>query len=333
MVTFMRSTAMTTAAKILRIVVASPSDVQPERQAVQAVVDELNRGAAKDRGLRLEVSRWETDAYPGFHEDGAQGLIDPILKVEDSDLLVGIFWKRFGKAVKDAKSGTEHEILRAYEAWKKNSRPQIMVYFNQSPYKPKTSEEALQWSMVLDFQKNFPKEGLWWPYKGKHDFEQLLRMHLQNFLCQKFPLRERVSTGHEDSVATAPVPDVRVEARVGVVGADPAVGGPPRLMLVVTVQNHSPVAVNLQNVFLALTNGQQLMFTHDAVTNEPNVGCALQPGDSFDVFMLPSEVFALLRKHSCEPAFAVVRDRIGREYRSTEVSMKVAMDDLRRLQS
>ncbi|TAM83490.1 MAG: hypothetical protein EPN47_05110 [Acidobacteria bacterium] len=324
---------MTTTAKILRIVVASPSDVQPEREAVRDVIDELNRGAAKDRGLRLEVSRWETDAYPGFHEDGTQGLIDPILKVEDSDLLVGIFWKRFGKAVKDSKSGAEHEVLRAYEAWKKNSRPQIMVYFNQSPYKPKTSEEALQWSMVLEFQRNFPKEGLWWPYEGKHNFEELLRSHLQNFLHDKFPLGEGLSAGYETDVITSPIPDVRVQARVAVVGPDPIAGGSPRLMLVVTAQNHSPIAVKVQNAFLALTDGRQLTFTLDAVTGEPNVGCALQPGDSYDFFMLPSEVFAVLRKHSCEPAFAVVRDRIGREYRSTEVSMKVTMGDLRRLQS
>ena len=71
--------------RILRVLVASPGDVQAEREAVPKVVEGLNRGIAADRGLHLEVYRWETDAYPGFHAEGPQGLIDPILRIEDSD--------------------------------------------------------------------------------------------------------------------------------------------------------------------------------------------------------------------------------------------------------
>jgi len=53
--------------KILRIVLSSPADVQEERRIMQDVIEELNRGVADDHGLRLELSRWETDDFPGFH--------------------------------------------------------------------------------------------------------------------------------------------------------------------------------------------------------------------------------------------------------------------------
>src|SRR5262245_46946114 len=174
-------------AKILRIVVASPGDVQAERDTLTSVVDELNRGIATDRGLRLELARWETDAYPGFHLEGPQGLIDPILRIETCDILIGIFWKRFGTPVIDAQSGTEHEFRSGYEAWKRAGRPHIMVYFNQQAYSPKTREETDQWGQVLDFQRNFPKEGLWWPYRGRTQFERLVRNHLTQFLRQQGP--------------------------------------------------------------------------------------------------------------------------------------------------
>ena len=78
---------------LLRIVVASPGDVQPERDALPAVLAELNRGIAATQHLRLELGRWETDTYPGFHPEGPQGLIDPILRIEDCDVLLGIFWR------------------------------------------------------------------------------------------------------------------------------------------------------------------------------------------------------------------------------------------------
>ena len=147
--------------------VASPGDVQPERDVLPSVIEELNRGVAADRGLHLVLARWETDTYPGFHLEGPQGLIDPILRITDCDLLIGIFWKRFGTPTADGKTGTEHEFNLAYEAWKEKQSPQIFVYFNQKAYTPKSKAEAEQWGQVLDFRDKFPKEGLWWPYKGK----------------------------------------------------------------------------------------------------------------------------------------------------------------------
>jgi len=175
-------------ARILRIVVASPNDLKAERAIVPRVVEGLNKGIAADRGLRLEVTRWETDTYPGFHPEGPQGLIDPILHIEDCDVVIGIFWKRFGTPTKDGTTGTEHEIRRAYEAWKKQQRPQVMVYFNQKPSAPQSHGEAVQWSQVLKFREEFPKKGLWWPYNGTTHFEQLLRDHLTNFIRNKFPI-------------------------------------------------------------------------------------------------------------------------------------------------
>lgn len=179
---------MSSEAKVLRMVVASPGDVQAERDLVAAVVDQVNHGVAKERGIILQVSRWEKDSFPGFHAQGPQGLIDSILQIPDCDIFIGIFWKRFGTAVTDAQSGTEHEYKLAYEAWKQRGQPQIFFYFNQKPYSPKSREETDQWGMVLDFQMSFPKEGLWWPYKGKQNFAALLRDHLENYLRSQFPL-------------------------------------------------------------------------------------------------------------------------------------------------
>ncbi|WP_321477868.1 SpoIIE family protein phosphatase [uncultured Paludibaculum sp.] len=174
--------------RILRVVVASPGDVQRERDLVPAVLEELNRSICVDRNLRLEAVRWETDAYPGFHLDGPQHLIDGVLKIDDCDLLIGLFWKRFGTPVDDASSGTEHEIRNAIAAWRRKGLPQVMVYFNQKAYKPRNKSEADQWGQVLQFQEEFPKEGLWWPYAGPGKFEAILRRHLTAYVRAAFPI-------------------------------------------------------------------------------------------------------------------------------------------------
>jgi hypothetical protein len=174
--------------RVLRVVIASPGDVAAERDIAAAVLEDLNRSIAADRGVRLEAVRWETDTYPGFNADGPQGLIDPILRIQDSEVLIGIFWRRFGTPTMGAASGTEHEFRVAYEAWKQNGRPHVMVYFNQKPYTAQSKEDTDQWGRVLEFKSTFPQEGLWSPYKGITQFEKLLRTHLTNFIRASIPV-------------------------------------------------------------------------------------------------------------------------------------------------
>jgi len=150
---------------------------------------------AADRGLHLEGVRWETDARPGFHSEGPQGLIDDELRLDDVDLVVAIFWKRFGTPVPDADSGTEHEIRNAYRHWQETGRPDIMAYFNQRPYAPRSKDETDQWGRVLAFQAAFPKQGLWWPYKGKTGFERLLRTHLAKWIRTRLSSSGAVAEG------------------------------------------------------------------------------------------------------------------------------------------
>jgi len=177
--------------QIVRVVVASPVDVQAERDALAAVIDDLNKSLAIDRALRLELVRWETDASPGFHPKGPQWLIDSFLRIDEADVVIGIFWKRFGTPVDDASSGTAHELRLAHDAWSTKGKPQVMVYFRDSPYAPKTKEETDQWGYVLKFKSEFPREGLWWAYSDLAEFERLLRVHLMRFVSGVFPLENR----------------------------------------------------------------------------------------------------------------------------------------------
>jgi AAA domain len=170
---------------VLKVVAVSPGDVQLERDLLEKVVSELNRGLAGEFELVLELWRWETDSYPGLHLKGPQGLIDNLMRLEESEIVVGIFWKRFGTPTGDARSGTEHELRRAWASWQKEGHPQVFVYFNQAPYYPQSPEEAEQWAAVLKFRSELPKEQLYWSYIGISQFEDLVRAHLTNFLRQR----------------------------------------------------------------------------------------------------------------------------------------------------
>jgi len=178
---------------VVRVAVVSPGDVVRERRAAQRVVDELNRGVAADRRCQLSLWRWETNARPGVHLDGPQGLIDDLMEIQDADVVVGVFWKSFGTPTKEAGSGTEHELRRAWAAWQDNRSPEVMVYFCTRRYAPETPEEVAEWGRVLDFRRAMPEEQFWWRYTTVTEFEALLREHLTRFLLKRLPTPERRS--------------------------------------------------------------------------------------------------------------------------------------------
>jgi hypothetical protein len=173
--------------QVLRVVVASPGDVAAERGIVDSVALELNRTVAADRKVRLEVARWETDAYPGFHVEGPQGICDRVLRIEDCDLLVGIFWTRFGKPTPDGMTGTEHEIHKAISSWQNKSSPHVMVFFNSAAPNLRSGPERRQWALVAEYRERFPADGLVWEYDGAPRFEHEFRKCLSNYLRERFP--------------------------------------------------------------------------------------------------------------------------------------------------
>lgn len=120
-------------------------------------------------------------------------MIDTILNIENCEILIGIFWKRLGTPIKQGgKTGTEHEFYKAYEAWKENGKPHIMLYFKTKQYFPKTSGESEQQTAVLKFKESFPKEGLYWEYRTLNEFKENVLKHLT------YHLRKYQSIKHLD---------------------------------------------------------------------------------------------------------------------------------------
>jgi hypothetical protein len=96
----------------LRIFLASPSDVQPERLRVEKVVREMNL-TLSNQGLQLELLRWETHTFPDFGEYPQTVIQDQI--GSDYDIFVGVLWSRIGTPTPRYPSGTLEEFDTAYQ--------------------------------------------------------------------------------------------------------------------------------------------------------------------------------------------------------------------------
>jgi len=181
------------AARVYRIVVVGPSDVEGHYSVVRRVADELNH-QFEPLHLFLHVVDWRRDAYPAPHAAGGQGQVASDLRIEDSDIFIAIFWKRFGESVKGGKSATAGEVMSAYAAWEIKQRPRVMVYFDQKPHKAQTTWESDQERSVLEFRDEVKSKMLYTSdFIGEFEFESKVRGGLHKYLVDQLKSKAGVS--------------------------------------------------------------------------------------------------------------------------------------------
>ncbi|MBZ5726480.1 MAG: SUMF1/EgtB/PvdO family nonheme iron enzyme [Acidobacteriia bacterium] len=175
-------------ARIVTLFVASPGDVAIERNHVADVATALNRNMADERNVQFKVLGWKTDVRPRVHQQGPQGPIDEDLPIEKCDIVVGILWKRFGTPMPKmgGETGTEHEIRAAIAASGKSGKPEVVICFNDAPYRPKDVAESKQATRVLEFREEIP--GLELAYDGAEDFRDKIRDYLEKYLKAHYPV-------------------------------------------------------------------------------------------------------------------------------------------------
>lgn len=170
---------MKRARSVVRVFLASPGDMYPERASVERVVAELNRSIAPSLGILIELVRWE-DMLPGM------GRIEQIIldqaEIEHTDTFIGILWNRFGTPTGRADSGTEEEFQVAYQAWLQSNKPRIMFYFCQRPANFQTEQEILQKAHVINFRQKISNLGLVREFQETLGFEALCRQDLTRHL-------------------------------------------------------------------------------------------------------------------------------------------------------
>ena len=142
--------------KEINIFIASPGDVKEERGIVREICDELNRSTLlKPFGISFEATGWE-DAFPS--PGRPQEVINKL--VDECDIFVCIFHKRYGTPTGEEESGTLEEFLNAYDSWKEYKKPHIMFYFKKVEIGSSSDLKDPQLIKVFDLKEKIVNEKL-----------------------------------------------------------------------------------------------------------------------------------------------------------------------------
>ncbi len=170
--------------EVLTIFLASPGDVQTEREQARQVIEDINRTIGRDKEVHFDVVGWETNAYPSYGSDGQDIINQQIADMAKYDLFLGILWNRFGQPTPRAGSGTEEEFDRAAASYSQTGRPNIMFYFNQTSSNLTSLQDTEQKMKVLQFKEKVRSRALTWDYNGVQDFRVQFQRHLSTWLIR-----------------------------------------------------------------------------------------------------------------------------------------------------
>jgi hypothetical protein len=166
----------------ITVAIASPSDVQTEREAVQKVFTKWNDDNPQMAFLHPKM--WE-NATPemGGHP---QHILNKKL-IDNSDLLVAILHSKLGTPTPNANSGTVEEI-REFITQKGPRR--AMLYFCKRPLPVDIDPAEL--TRLNEFKTNMRQQGLYAEYTTRDEFQEQLYRHIdvkvQQFLAGELPL-------------------------------------------------------------------------------------------------------------------------------------------------
>ncbi len=164
---------------LLHLTLCGPGDVQKEINIAREVITDWNTQHGDGLALFVKHQHWKTDAYPDA-SDRAQGVINGQL-IDSADILVAIFWTRFGSPTGISDSGTEEEIRRGIDLKK-----QVAVYFSELEPLP-AGTDSVQLRRLNSFREEMRPKSLCWSFHRRQEFRELFATHLAKIVHKLRP--------------------------------------------------------------------------------------------------------------------------------------------------
>ena len=276
-----------------------------ERDALTDMVRLWNAQIGKMLNVRVDLVRWESHGTPDMSQPAQAVLNEQLL--EDCELAIAVFWTRVGTATQDFESGSVEEIERLL---KRGVR--VLIYFCERDL-PQATFTDDQFARLQKLRQSYTARGLVWTYKEIQGLREQVSLHLSTVISGMLSQARAAETrNYGFGKLTAAIPDVRVSVSGGISVTHE---GSPFHLMIISVENHSPIKVYISRVAVELDRDEELFIKQDLLTGAFNSRRELNPGQCLDFHILPSQLWKFRdRIFKC----AVAIDEIRRRYRSPD---------------
>lgn len=186
-------------ATVLEVLIASPGDVEQERDEIEQAIYDWNSQYGRDLGIVLIPRRWENDFNPGYSRyHDTQGLLNKQF-VHGADFVIGVFWSKLGSPTQNFPSGTLEELDHFISTGK-----EVMLYFVDRPIPMSTARGFSEATKVIEYRSKYQESGLYGIYKGKVQVKDHLYSMLRKY-------KRSMSIPEKSKVPSLYTPEVTAE--------------------------------------------------------------------------------------------------------------------------
>lgn len=258
--------------RIVRVFIASPSDLGPERRLAREAVDEVNRTVARPLGFHVDLIGWEDTLSAAGRP---QEIINEELRT--CQMFVGMLWAKWGTPPDTTgkhTSGFEEEFSLATQLYADAGEPYIRQFFKNVD-ESQLKDPGPELTKVLSFKKTIidEKKILFDTFSSADEFAQKLRLCVADYIHRlEYRYREqggdtgkKASDGAVNGGPPSPSPSDQghpgraLEADFLRSLADRLVSSPSNIAAVEVAR-----ARNLAFVLGNSTNDEQTLQPHDA---------------------------------------------------------------------
>lgn len=166
---------------IVRVFLASPSDLMHERRAAWEVVERLNKNWAKKAfNLQIELMGWE-ETIGTFGRPPQENIDEDLAKCE---IFIGMLWYEWGSAnTGKYASGFEHEFRLAEEGNRNSKRPEIYLLFKEVD-EARPGGAGPGYTRIKEFKNEIRQKVLWHQFSDETEFRDKLEGILADYIVR-----------------------------------------------------------------------------------------------------------------------------------------------------
>ena len=265
-------------ATILNVMIASPSDVSEERQLVRDAIYEWNAIHSKQFGVMLNPVGWETHIAPEMGSRPQEIINKSILN--NSDILIGLFWTRLGSPTGEYVSGTVEEISKHCKNNKLAS-----IYISRKPYPDNIDLQQLQ--LLRDQTQIWLKDGLLEFYDDQSIFKQKIKDHLSLHIQQNEYIQTIVNELNSNDTPIEASPKQTIKPSDEMIQILLGVGETESDIQFIRVMDG--VLFNAGNLSMHLKDGRELAKWKNALNELTNHGLIQDRGYKGEIFSLTND--------------------------------------------
>lgn len=153
------------------LLISCPSDVVEYIPIIETAISRFNNSYGRLNDIVIRTFHWSKDTYPEFG-DHPQTLFNNQL-LYSMDIVIGMFWTKFGEPTKDYNSGTEEEIEQMI-----SMKKQVFLYFLDFPVSPSKINQT-QFDRLTAFKAKYCNESIYFSIPDSNTLMNQIRENLE----------------------------------------------------------------------------------------------------------------------------------------------------------